>query len=214
MKQIFKIIFIYLSTFADTYAVGLEFYKENIYDTVSSNQTVYPFKFEFINNEQVPIKILNIETSCECTNIKCSNTIIRPKEHGYITGIISLHNQTEMTVQIKIITDNLKKRYSNLTVKLNNQKDLTVKPKLLRWSINASLTMQNICITGMTALISEIYIENKDNFNLNIIKSKHEYILEVVPTSTDKPIHSLLVIKYKPKNSNKFQLKYIHLLIK
>jgi hypothetical protein len=75
------------------------------------------YKFEFTNNGEVPIKVLDVKASCGCTTPDWSKDEIRPGEKGYIVAEYNPQNQPGQFHKTLTVSTNSEPNVSILNIK-------------------------------------------------------------------------------------------------
>lgn len=60
----------------------------------STDDSIYNFEFDILNNDSDTIQILNIESSCNCLQMTSYPKYIAPGSHGVIKGKVNISKQS------------------------------------------------------------------------------------------------------------------------
>ena len=77
----FYSVFLLLVLFHCEGVAGLSFASGEIKDKLSGCNNEYRFSFEFYNKSNVPVKIIDIVSSCDCVEIESNKKIYLPREN-------------------------------------------------------------------------------------------------------------------------------------
>lgn len=75
------------------------------------------YKFEFVNNGEVPLKVLDVKASCGCTTPDWSRDEIKPGQKGYIIAEYNPQNRPGQFHKTLTVTTNAEPNVSILNIK-------------------------------------------------------------------------------------------------
>ena len=90
----FYSIFLFLVFTQCKVFASLSFTSEEIRDKLYERIDEYRFSFEFYNDSDVPVKIINIISSCDCVKIESDKKTYQPNEEGKINGVFDIGDRT------------------------------------------------------------------------------------------------------------------------
>jgi hypothetical protein len=216
MKYIIIILSYYLShslCFAQ-----LEFEEINKRDVVSKSIMQYDFTFKFKNIGNVPIKILSVDTTCGCTIASTNNTLIPPKERGYIKGTLKLSEDNNQVKNIIVNTDYLPQKSIILSLNINKITPLQISPRLLFWKKDSKATEKTVTIKirNPNTIISRL------SYNDTLIRvtkedkstKSNEVLLNIVPIQLTKNLRTRIALHITDNLDKSTTQFYIYILVK
>lgn len=186
-----------------------------IEDTIVQDTEFYKFKFRFKNISDIPIRIIDIEKTCNCIVLSNKNITYHKNEVGFIEGSLYVGDRKGIqSKQIVISTDNFLQPQIKLKLNITIFEPYEVKPRLILWKNGSEIKTHKIqlILRNSNWVLSNIFYP-KNLFSVKYTKMDSLYKIEVTPLSTKKRIRDVIKIKL---NSDKGEEKIlvVHLLIK
>lgn len=186
-----------------------------IEDTIVQDIEFYKFKFRFKNISDTPIKIIDIEKTCNCIVLSNKNNTYNKNEVGFIEGSLYVGDRKGVqSKQIVINTDNFLQPQIKLKLNITVFEPYELKPRLILWKKGSEIKTHNVqlIIRSSNWELSNIFYP-KNLFSVKYTKKDSLYKIEVTPLSTKERIRDIIKIKL---NSDKGEDKIliVHLLIK
>lgn len=196
----------------------LEFEEINKRDVVSKSIMQYDFIFKFKNIGSMPIKILSVDTTCGCTIASTNNTLIPPKERGYIKGTLKLSEDNNQVKNIIVNTDYLPQKSIILSLNINKITPLQISPRLLFWKKDSKATEKTVTIKirKQSTVISKISYDDtlirvtKGNDNLKY----SEVLLNVIPVQLTKNLRTRITLNITDNSDKSSAQFYVYILVK
>lgn len=187
-------VFLFIVLFRCEVIAGLSFASGEIRYKLSGHISEYPFSFEFYNESNATVKIIDIVSSCDCVKIESDKKTYQPNEKG------------------KIITDENKGSKHRLRLSIYIAPPAVVLPKLLRWK-HADDSAKELSVKILDNFKFSI-IEYDDNFFLVKTFIKEQNKVKIKPIGT-LPKGKYSVKLYFINNSNDAELSTAaHLIFK
>ena len=192
---------------------ALIFEQANVDITLPIDQSDAEAAFIFKNSANVEVRILEIETDCECVKTAFTPPIVASGQSGQVTLRFrtKLRNGTE-TVRVKVVADNGEIHEISVSAKLRSY--IEVRPQALRWmkgekrdakEFTISSTglgkLNFIKVTAVKATKAEIY-RGKDPSSIRI---------QVTPPTSDGPFQDVLLVSAEIEGTNETRLYDLHL---
>lgn len=158
-------LFLFLLLFHCEAFATLSFSSIEIKDKLSGRINEYPFSFEFYNESNVPVKIIDIVSSCDCVAIESDKKTYLPNAKGKINGIFSIGDRVgAQKKEFIVITDECKGSKYRLTLSLDIAPPAVVLPKLLIWK-------------GGDDSVKELSVKTSNNFKFSRIEYDNNFFL-------------------------------------
>ena len=195
----------------------LSFNEMIISSEVLRESKVFPFRFDFENTGEYPIKIKKISTSCGCTIVKPVKNSYSPKDKGGIEGTYIIGDRIgNQEQEIIIETNDISKRYYKLTLQLHIKQEINSTPRILIWRINEEPISKNVTISSIVPLKIQSIQATSNDFTISNIENKDDnmkFEFYVKPKSIKKRIKAEINVNAININTNKSIILIIHSLI-
>lgn len=218
MKSLPHCVIFLLMTFLSHSAYSLLSFNEMIISSeVLRESKVFPFRFDFENTGEYPIKIKKISTSCGCTIVKPVKNSYSPKDKGGIEGTYIIGDRIgNQEQEIIIETNDISKRYYKLTLQLHIKQEINSTPRILIWRINEEPISKNVTISSIVPLKIQSIQATSNDFTISNIENKDDnmkFEFYVKPKSIKKRIKAEINVNAININTNKSIILIIHSLI-
>ena len=195
----FYSIFLFLVFTQCKVFASLSFTSEEIRDKLYERIDEYRFSFEFYNDSDVPVKIINIISSCDCVKIESDKKTYQPNEEGKINGVFDIGDRTGyQKKEFIVITDENNSSKYKLTLSLDITAPSMILPRLLTWKYGDDSTKEFYVKISNKFKISKIEYDN--NFFLVKILIKEQNKVKVKPIGS--PTKGKYTVKFYFIDSN------------
>lgn len=205
------LLFIFLSLFLCSLNAELKFQQKSLNFTLNNDNQIVDFEFKFKNESKIPISIISIQTSCDCTTSNKCQRVIESGECGVIQGNIHLDPFEDIKyVKLTVKTDLITQNSIILTINVVRAKIAEIKPKLLFWRLGTLPIEKTFTIKisdSSSYKIKDILL----NSNYFKIKALNENSYSVKPISTESKKNE--AIKIILENDKRMQYTYIVYLV-
>lgn len=179
----FYSVFLLLVLFHCEGVAGLSFASGEIKDKLSGCNNEYRFSFEFYNKSNVPVKIIDIVSSCDCVEIESNKKIYLPNEKGKINGVFNIADRVgEQKKEFIVITDESKDSKYRLTLSLDIAPPAVLFPKLLMWKHGDDSVRELSVETSDDFKFSRIEYDNNFFLVKTFIKEQNKVVIKPIGT--------------------------------
>jgi len=154
-------------------------------------------EFGFSNPGAVPVSILKMETSCDCTKATASSAIIAPGGSGQIKAVFTLGDRVgrqEKTIEVS--TDDPTAARTTLVLRVNIAEVVSTTPRVLLWNLRQSPIEKRIEFrgTGKYRILSLSPVPDTPGFKcrLEAATDTQPYRLHITPLSTEAPASAII----------------------
>lgn len=230
IRKILEIFMIY--SLCSLLAVSAEFtFKEKLVAvTTKPDVEVVNVEFDFQNNTDQVISIVNFNAPCSCLNVrlrredKKESLVFEPGTKGTVIGVLefgSFKGTIDKVIEIRTDQDEGKKPSIVLTCRVTIPVLIAPDKQQLNWEVGAELQPQEFMIK--VAEESETLIKIADHkagygvsenfdYKLETVTDGREYKVTVTPLNTKEP--SIGVIKfYTDSKIQRYKVVQIYLLV-
>ncbi|MDD2706830.1 MAG: DUF1573 domain-containing protein [Verrucomicrobiae bacterium] len=175
-------------------------------------------RFAFQNAGNYPITLIRVQSSCNCAQIRQERKTYQPGETGEIAAVFNFGIRTgPIRHDVVASTDDKSQPIARLAFKVNIPELIRISPPFVCWRPGDAATPKNISVNVVhsNAIHVTKILSNHPQLpaRLKTITEGREYVIEITPSSLDKPIISTLRIEtdFPPERPKVF---YAHAMVK
>lgn len=157
-------------------------------------QTTQEATFQFTNTGDKPVRILEVESNCDCLEAGADRQVYAPGASGVVRTNFTIGDRLGLYERrIKVVTDENHEPV-RLLVRVEVPELVTLTPRSVAWKINEPIvekTVDLVVIPGLLIDIARVLSTNGDfAARLETIEAGRRYRIYLKPPSTEQPANA------------------------
>ena len=166
--------------------------------TMAPFQTTQEAVFQFTNNGGRPVRILEVESNCDCLIAGADRQVYAPGATGVIRASFTIGDRLGIYERrIKVVTDESPEPV-RLQVRIQVPELVVVNPRSLAWKINEPATEKSVDLVVIPGLqINFTRVESTSNdfaARLETVETGRRYRVFIRPPGTSQPANAAIRI--------------------
>ena len=166
--------------------------------TMAPFQTTQDAVFQFTNNGDRPVRILEVESNCDCLIAGTDQQIYAPGATGVIRSSFKIGDRLGLYERrIKVVTDESPEPV-RLQVRIEVPELVSINPRSLAWKINEPATGKSVDLVVIPALLvnfTRVQSTNSDFVvRLETVEIGRRYRVYIRPPATSQPANAAIRI--------------------
>ena len=175
-------------------ARGLEWQAQTLNFTTAPFQLTQEAVFRFTNTSARPVKILEVESNCDCLDAAADRPIYAPGERGEIKTNFHVGDRLGLYERrIKVVTDESAEPV-RLMVRIEVPEIVQLTPRSVAWKLHeapAEKTVDLEVIPGVTVNFTQVLPTSGDfTARLETIETGRRYRVHLRPPATQQPANA------------------------
>lgn len=175
-------------------AFALEWKTQTLTFTTAPFQATQEAVFPFTNTGAKPVRILDVESNCDCLDAAADRQVYAPGESGVIKSSFTVGDRLGLYERrIKVVTDENHEPV-RLLVRIEVPELVTLSPRSVAWKLNEAATEKAIdleVIPGLKIEFTRVQPTSGDfAARLETIESGRRYRVHLKPPATAQPANA------------------------
>jgi hypothetical protein len=105
-------------------------------------------EFVFVNRGREPVRVLEARSSCECTVLARTETVVHPGQSGRVPVVVHLEGRRgRQTIGVVVVTSGPEVRQHELTVDVEIKEFAALAPRVVYWKVGDDPTPKALVLT-------------------------------------------------------------------
>lgn len=177
---------------------GLEWKTQTLSFTTAPFQTTQEAVFQFVNTGARPVRILEVESNCDCLDAAADRQVYAPGESGLIRSSFTVGDRLGLYERrIKVVTDENPEPV-RLLVRIEVPELVTLTPRSVAWQLNEPAAEKAIdleVVPGLKIEFTRVQPTSGDfAARLETIEAGRRYRVYLRPPATAQPANAAVRI--------------------
>jgi len=166
--------------------------------TLAPFQTTQEAVFQFTNKSDRPVRILEVQSNCDCLTAGADQQVYAPGAAGVIRASFTVGDRLGLYERtVKVVTDESPEPV-RLQVRIEVPELVAVNPRSVAWKINEPATEKSVdleVIPGLQIIFSRVQSTSSDfAARLETVETGRRYRVFIRPPATSQPANAALRI--------------------
>jgi hypothetical protein len=156
--------------------------------------------FKYENTGKTTVNIKNVRSSCGCTVASLKKNEVEPGEKGEVTATFKIGGRTGVQQKtVSVETDHPDQPMTNLVLQATIAQAMEIQPSFVFWEKGEAVKPKKINVKASKEVsVTKLDVTSSTpDFTTNVEKGSGpgEFVINVVPASTENPLAATLTIK-------------------